>query len=219
MISTNHDILLLAIEAYSRWNARTKDLAQKVLWYRRGFWLEGDDDDVMCRTVQECSARLCDSKQTHVITTVANRQLSSGRFTAVLLLSSDRRSKLYKLYNFITVASITCWWIKVAQTDGWLLEEVSLQLAAAEAGRAWDGREELGCVRVWRDPPSANDLCIERTWPLTSHDAGRHRRGARGKTARYINQREQPNPRQTSASLSRPIRCSAVVWNCRPQKA
>ena len=41
------------------------------------------------------------------------------------------------------------------------------------------------CVRVGHESQSANDLCIERTWPLTPHDAGHRRRGARGKTVRY----------------------------------
>jgi len=41
-------------------------------------------------------------------------------------------------------------------------------------------------------------LMIERAWPLTSHDARRYRRGARGKTAPDINQRRQHNVRRTS---------------------
>jgi len=57
----------------------------------------------------------------------------------------------------------------------WSLLKNSLRLDAA--CKLWSARAQ-----------SARDLCIERTWPLTPHDAGRWPRVARGKTAYRINQ-------------------------------
>ena len=44
------------------------------------------------------------------------------------------------------------------------------------------------CVCSESDPQSANDLCIERTWPLTSHDAWSSQTQCAWETAYYINQ-------------------------------